>query len=132
MLYIDGHFIHKEVQNKTIYELTHHVQTGVIDLNPPYQRGLVWSLDQKRELIDTILWGVSVPSLYLRLLNLGMKTPYEVLDGKQRLSALVDFVEDRFDYNGIKYSQVPEVERRRFEWETIGVTVVHKISDKGA
>ena len=45
-----------------------------IDPKPAYQRGPVWSLNQKQLFIDSILRGFDIPKLYLRRIN---KHPYE-------------------------------------------------------
>jgi len=37
-----------------------------IDTNPDYQRPAVWSISQKRLLIDTILRGYDIPKIYWR------------------------------------------------------------------
>jgi hypothetical protein len=66
--------------------------------NPPYQReSAIWSLDKKQLFIDSILNGYDVPKLYLH--DLRGKHPtlvYAVVDGKQRLTTLWDFVRDVF------------------------------------
>jgi len=67
-----------------------------IDTNPDYQRPPVWSLSQKRLLIDTILRGYDIPKIYWRKVG---KNPdkYEVVDGQQRLRAIWDFMAGNFD-----------------------------------
>lgn len=72
----------------------------VIDLDPPYQReGNVWSKDQKARLIDTMVNDLDMPKLYFQRLNgyevdpaTGFTIQYAVLDGKQRLEAITDFI----------------------------------------
>lgn len=61
-----------------------------IDTNPAYQRGPVWSLENKQLLIDTIIRGYDIPKIYLREVD---RPPfeYEVVDGQQRLRAIWDF-----------------------------------------
>lgn len=71
-----------------------------IDLNPSYQReGDIWDSDKRQLLIDTIINGFDVPKLYLHKLT--MTTPsgvndYAVIDGKQRLSTMWDFIKGGF------------------------------------
>jgi hypothetical protein len=67
-----------------------------IDTNPDYQRPPVWSLSQKRLLIDTILRGYDIPKMYWRKIS---KNPdkYEVVDGQQRLRAIWEFMNGEFD-----------------------------------
>lgn len=67
-----------------------------IDTNPDYQRPPVWSISQKRLLIDTILRGYDIPKFYWRKIG---KNPdkYEVIDGQQRLRTIWEFMENGFD-----------------------------------
>ena len=55
---------------------------------PEWQRGEVWDLSKKQQLIDSILRGWKLPKLYF------VKTAaneYEVVDGQQRLTAIYEF-----------------------------------------
>ena len=73
------------------------IAAGLIDLQPDFQRGEVWSMQKKQRLIDTILRGWVVPPVLL------LKTDaaaYQVLDGQQRLAAIRDFVGDKFPVDG--------------------------------
>ncbi|HUM53495.1 MAG TPA: DUF262 domain-containing protein [Chitinophagales bacterium] len=63
------------------------------------QRGFVWNLDQKRELINSMLMGRHIP--HCAIINIvdpsdGHKDILQIIDGKQRLSAMVDFYENKF------------------------------------
>lgn len=63
-----------------------------------YQRKSgVWAEDKKSFLIDSILKNYPVPAIFLRpcVDNNTGKTVYDVVDGKQRLEAIVDFIENR-------------------------------------
>lgn len=71
----------------------------VVDLNPPYQReGGVWKPETRARLIDSILNGLDVPKLYFerastrRLGPTGLTYQYAVIDGKQRLEAVLGFL----------------------------------------
>jgi len=60
------------------------------NLTPSYQRGDVWKNGDRQSLIESILRGVPLPSVIL--LRTGSSTPHEVVDGKQRLTAILRFV----------------------------------------
>ncbi|WP_295907581.1 DUF262 domain-containing protein [uncultured Xanthomonas sp.] len=60
------------------------------NLTPSYQRGDVWRNGDRQSLIESILRGVPLPSIIL--LRTGPSTPHEVVDGKQRLTAILRFV----------------------------------------
>lgn len=71
---------------------------GKYNMNPPYQRLSVWSTEKKAFFIDSILKNLPIPPVFLRQKiddNTG-KTSYEVIDGKQRLTSIVEFIEDDF------------------------------------
>lgn len=81
-------------------------QRDKIDFNPPYQRkGRVWLPYARAFLIDSIINGFDIPKVYLAdftytntSLNTGNK-PYAVIDGKQRLEAIFDFLDDKYPLN---------------------------------
>ncbi|MFN7978755.1 MAG: DUF262 domain-containing protein, partial [Vicinamibacterales bacterium] len=70
--------------------------------DPPYQRlGDVWPLPKRQLLIDSILNGFDIPKLYFheffppRSVG-GRKRNYAIVDGKQRLHSIFEFIEGRF------------------------------------
>ena len=69
---------------------------GRIDTESEYQRGQVWSEAQQRLLIDSLLRGYDIPKIYLRKLPDGSRHLYEVVDGKQRLTAIWLFLGNQF------------------------------------
>jgi len=88
---------------------------GVND-TPDYQRDLVWSLDDKQSLIDSIFKGVDIGKFVFISLDYKPDSPcYEILDGKQRLNAIVEFHQDRFEFKGYKFSDLHLEDRRYFE-----------------
>ena len=63
---------------------------------PTYQRdGGVWRLEQEQLLIDSVLRKIDIPKIYLREIK---QNPYkyEVVDGQQRIRALLRFMNDEF------------------------------------
>jgi uncharacterized protein with ParB-like and HNH nuclease domain len=69
-----------------------------LNLEPEYQRGYVWTLDQKTSYVEYILrGGQSGRDLYFNCPSWqkGYDTPLEIVDGKQRLSAVLDFLQNR-------------------------------------
>jgi hypothetical protein len=82
-------------------------------LDPEYQRRHRWSVERKSRLIESFLMNVPVPPVFLYERDLAR---FEVMDGRQRLTALSDFYADRFELSGLqywsdldgrKYSQLP-------------------------
>lgn len=67
---------------------------GQMLLSPPYQRGLVWGLQRKRNLIRSLLLGVPIPSIVINdrfAAGWGDQLSCVVIDGKQRITAFLDF-----------------------------------------
>lgn len=88
---------------------------SAIDDDPPYQRPADrWTLVQRQRFIDSILNGFDVPKLYFHDLRGIRRTKvYAVVDGKQRLHALWDFVADRFPLaDGFAIAGVPHPRAR--------------------
>ena len=68
-----------------------------LDLDPPYQRLSVWNLEYRQYFIDTILRNYPSPQVFLDVeITTGGRTSYHVVDGKQRLSAIFEYLEDKF------------------------------------
>lgn len=83
-----------------------HSNRDEIDFTPPYQRkGGLWTPGDKAYLIDSILNGYDIPKVYLAdftISNSGLNTkkkPYAIIDGRQRLEAIFDFLDDRLPLN---------------------------------
>lgn len=98
-------------------------KAGQLDLDPPYQRRSVWNLEFKQFFIDTILRNYPVPPIFVNVEVLEDGTSvYHVVDGKQRLLSILEFLKDKFtvskkDYSppnlAGKYFSEFEVERRK-------------------
>lgn len=79
----------------TFYE---QFQLDKYRLDPPYQRDLnVWSQEQKSFLMDTIFKNFPIPPIFLeqKIDSETGITNYDVIDGKQRLSTIIDFIENK-------------------------------------
>ena len=62
-----------------------------INLNPMWQRGPAWKPARQVLLIDSILRGMDIPKIYLRVLPRGDAYAYDAVDGQQRLRAIWEF-----------------------------------------
>lgn len=69
-------------------------------LDPEYQRRHRWSVERKSRLIESFLMNVPVPPVFLYERDLAR---FEVMDGRQRLTALSDFYADNFELTGLQY-----------------------------
>jgi hypothetical protein len=69
-------------------------------LDPEYQRRHRWGVERKSRLIESFLMNVPVPPVFLYERDLAR---YEVMDGRQRLTALSEFYADKFELKGLQY-----------------------------
>ncbi len=63
-----------------------------INLSPVFQRGRVWTLKMRRELIKNIIRRRPIPAIFLYKDEAGSKYTYAILDGKQRLESILMFI----------------------------------------
>ena len=70
---------------------------GVIDMSPPYQRESgAWKIDKKELFLDTLFNGYDSPKIYLHKLKpSGNNYEWALVDGKQRLECIWDFVDNK-------------------------------------
>lgn len=65
-----------------------------LNMDPPYQRRSVWNQEYKESFVDTVLLEYPSPAIFLfeEMATTGLAT-YHVVDGKQRLTAIFEFIE---------------------------------------
>lgn len=80
--------------------LTHSVEIGEMIVDAPYQRKSVWNMDQKQNLIRSLIIGVPIPAIMINnrfAANHDVKDAhYAVIDGRQRLEAIIGFHNNDF------------------------------------
>lgn len=88
------------LDKKSIAQLTDLFRNKMLAPNSEYQRGAVWSLTQKKKLIDSVLRGYQLPLIYLhhivREIAGHRREDFEIIDGQQRINALYEFAEGAF------------------------------------
>ena len=68
-----------------------------LDLEPPFQRRSVWNQSFKDYFIDTVLLGYPTAAIFLyEEFSLAGEVVYRVVDGKQRLTTIFEFLEGAF------------------------------------
>lgn len=105
--------------NSTISSLLSRYYHNGIDLNPAYQRDFIWDETDKEYLLDSIFHdGIEIGRFVLvSLSNEDYKKrdySYEILDGKQRLSTLIEFYENRIPYKGLYFNEMHPLDKRQF------------------
>ncbi len=90
-------FFERNSTKLTISEFYDNYTLNKYDFNASYQRkSNVWAEDKKSFLIDSILKNYPIPAIFMRpIVDENGKTKYDIVDGKQRLQAIVSFVEGK-------------------------------------
>lgn len=118
-----------DTSNRTLGELiawtTREDGYFPIELNPPYQRGSVWTQEQQMNLIKSVLQELPIGVIFINHRDTNTySTPPRMVDGQQRALALMAFTNDEFsiptewvddredkslwDSDGISYPSIPE------------------------
>lgn len=96
----DGPLVHRNMSAtaRSMKDLVGHIPSGGLLLDPPYQRGDVWTTEQRVNLVRSLLLGVPVAALVLnrRGDNAAWRRNegdpgdvwYSCIDGKQRLTTM--------------------------------------------
>ncbi len=94
---------HRELITSTIdYNLESLAQLigkRTIDLAPKYQRRFRWDEKRKSKLIESFLMNVPIPPIFLNEDDFGQ---YSVIDGKQRLSSISEFLTGKLTLSGLE------------------------------
>lgn len=92
-------------------------EAGILHISPKFQRRGVWNRAQRSFLIDTLLLQLPVPPIYIRVVQSedNKSVVREIIDGQQRLSAILDYIEDKYTlankiespFAGKRFSELP-------------------------
>lgn len=101
----------RETKDYTLDYLQHALQTDryIINVQPDYQRRQRWSIRKRAQLIESFLMNIPVPPVFLFERDYN---EYEVVDGRQRLESIRDFLNNDFALSGLTYWS--EFNRKRF------------------
>jgi hypothetical protein len=77
--------------HKNIVDLRNLYESGNLNLEPGFQRQSVWSMRDRRHLIDSILRNYPLPAIFLYRREEEGKLMFDVIDGKQRLESIFMF-----------------------------------------
>ena len=67
-------------------------------LQPEYQRNFIWDNSRKSRLIESIIINIPIPPIFLYEIEFAT---YEVMDGLQRISTIIDFLNNKFALEGL-------------------------------
>lgn len=129
-----------EIKTYSINDFRQWKERRELILSPKFQRRRVWSEKAKSYLIDTILRGLPIPPVFIReKIDLSTKkTIREVIDGQQRLAAILDYLNDGLkvskihneDFGGLYFSELPEEIQSELLKYNLSVNVVLTPEDK--
>ena len=138
-----------EIKKNTLGELTFNsfeftAQTLLLKeekkqlvLNPEYQRQYVWGNMKASKLIESCIIKIPLPNIYLHYTG----GKYEVIDGVQRLTSVLDYMKDKFplsdlniypQLNDKKYSQLEAKFQTAIEDYAFRCIVLREDSDTNA
>ncbi len=80
----------------TIQTVINQLEQRNIDLTPPFQRRDAWSVVRKSQFIESVFLGLPIPQIVLAEKQ-DQRGSFIVLDGKQRLLSLLQFVGGALD-----------------------------------
>lgn len=105
-------------------------------LMPDFQRRHRWGVEKQSKLIESFIMNVPVPPIFLYEAEYSV---YEVMDGLQRITAIIDFYKDRYalkgleqwsELNGRTYSTLPEQVRKGIDRRYISSIILLKETAK--
>lgn len=115
-------------------------ETKSLVLTPKFQRRGVWSGAARSFLIDTLLQGMPVPPIYLRVRQSDDKKRIvrEVIDGQQRVASVLKFMRNELklskslsgDYAGKRFSDLSTKEQDQVRQFSFNCEVFQGIADK--
>jgi hypothetical protein len=84
--------IESDFGERTVNELMLMFRNGQINLEPGFQRKSVWSEQDRKRLVQSIVSNYPVPCIFLYKREYKGRLIYDVIDGKQRLETIFRFV----------------------------------------
>lgn len=136
----------------SVQQLLSMLQSGNIDIAPAYQRRFRWDDERCSELIESLLLGIPVPSLFMAT---NKDATWELVDGVQRISTIVKFAgtedvrlklhSDKSDlrtplrlseleklktFSGRTFAELPETIQLQFKLRPVKVVTLSDKSDK--
>src|SRR5437763_5254762 len=73
----------------SIGEILNMYRDAELIINPDFQRLFRWEIGQKSKLIESLLLGIPLPSIFVFEKDNGT---WELIDGLQRISTLLEFM----------------------------------------
>lgn len=110
-------------QTWSILEIYQKIKSTKLILSPDYQRNSIWKIDKQTAFIESLFMDILVPPIYVVEIpgdDVLEDSTYEVVDGKQRLTAINDFVTNKYslDTKSLEYFADLYSEKKFFELQS--------------
>jgi hypothetical protein len=130
--------------DKALGDLAREYEDGDLILRPDWQRYYVWSNKQASQLVESIFLKLPIPLIYLAIEEDGT---FSVVDGQQRLTALIEFLRNKrldplkkgdvkltglevlIDLNGKTFSDLTKVQQRYLKNAELSVVRIQSKTD---
>jgi hypothetical protein len=122
-----------------VFHLVTQLRNGDIVI-PTFQRGYVWSLRDASRFVESLLFGLPVPNIFLSVEQESQKLL--VVDGRQRLSTIQYFYDgiwpitkrefslrgtgEKGKYEGSTYKSLPDVDKRRLDHAQLRASIIRQ------
>jgi len=130
----------------SVRQLLDMFESGEVEVPPEYQRQFIWEAPRESQLIESVLLGIPIPSLFMAT---NSDSTWEIVDGVQRLGTLAHFLgtptllkkvqrpaplvieelEKLSALNGQGHEALPKAIQLMFATRPIRVTVLNDKSD---
>lgn len=89
-----------DIRSESVETIYGYYHKRSLLVNRKYQRKLVWTIAEKEKFIDSITKGLPIPLILVAITKYKNSSVFEIIDGMQRLNAIVSFIHNEFHYNG--------------------------------
>jgi hypothetical protein len=91
--------IRTDAYSMSIGEVISMYRDEELEIHPEFQRIFRWTSDQRSRLVESILLGIPIPTIFVAQRDDGV---WDVIDGVQRLSTILEFVGEYKDEDGTR------------------------------
>lgn len=113
--------IRYQVRSKELIDLVNEIKSKRLIMSPYFQRNLVWRDIHKVDFIKTILLGLPFPQIFIAKGSIdleSMTTTSCIVDGQQRMSAITEYVANKYKVDGKSFEELsPEVKQAFFKYQ---------------
>ncbi|MBG9447292.1 DUF262 domain-containing protein [Cytobacillus firmus] len=105
------------VRPRQLLDVVNEIKSGRIILSPYFQRNFVWREVHRIDFIRTILMGLPFPEIFVAKGDLdveAMITTSCIVDGQQRLSSIISFIDGELEVDGKRWANLSKEEKENF------------------